>query len=503
MTHRLVPIASVITPAALTVAVAGVNPVDSTMLRVPNVDFLSLNFANIQAELGSFAYLSPRYAVDKVAAATAAQGAILAIAPPAANSSWIVDFADPSIMCTDLQGSPLDAIKENIQKVAAIDRCETAFGYIAWTPSYLPTSVPGANYELYTLPFILSSNDTSYALNYESLGPLPRGINGAASIPATFYAANFYNMTNKGGNGGASCSGFKFDHNLLPNITVLQCQLYNASYHVSFLYKNGDQIIDITVDENPYNSVTPILDLDMTYAEGPLASYKNGSVTEYNTTEVKTLSYQSVMDSFGQIVVGTIWNSVNTLGSAVASNASVMSTVLGEAEELAWLNGYPPKQPDLVSTLQQAIAAERPGQMWNGLDIVDDFQSATPFKVALETLFQNITVGLMSSKLLQYVQVPISSKTTNRANESKTKYFFTIRTTANQRYLTAFPNSLRLHSVQTVDRLRSLHSFSYNSCFHWSFVNVFQRYRLHESFFDYYEGSETREYGNQHSSRGC
>ncbi len=141
--------------------------------------------------------------------------------------------------------------------------------------------------------------------------------------------------------------------------------------------------------------------------------------------------------------------------------------------------------------------------MWNGLDIVDDFQSATPFKIPLETLFQNITVGLMSSKLLQYVQVPISSKTTNRANESKTKYFFTIRTTANQRYLTAFPNSLRLHSVQTVDRLRSLHSFSYNSCFHWSFVNVFQRYRLHESFFDYYEGSETREYGNQHSSRGC
>jgi hypothetical protein len=43
------------------------------------------------------------------------------------------------------------------------------------------------------------------------------------------------------------------------------------------------------------------------------------------------------------------------------------------------------------------------GYYWNGIDVVDDTPPTIPFRQALESLFQNITIGLMSSKLLQYV----------------------------------------------------------------------------------------------------
>jgi hypothetical protein len=400
----------VITPAALTVAVAATNPVQWGMFRVPNVDFLSLNFANIPALRSNFAYSSPRYAVDKVVAATAAQGFILPIKPPggAPNASWTLDFTGPSIICSDLQSSAVDAIQKNIQAAVSIDNCETAFGYIAWTPSYI---LSGSAYELYTLPFVLSPNSTSYSLNGGPLGPLG---DGTASIPATFYAATYPNMTDENGFGtsGEGCkqqaSG---NRDALPvqNITVIQCELHNSSYHASFSFRNGEQAINVTVDKKPYNPVSPIYVLDHTSPWGPLANYSNSKPIAYKTADVETLSYQSVMGSFGSVVVGTLWNSQASFGGVHANGTSVMSTVLGEAEELAWLNDYPPKDLNFLGNLQQAIASETPGQIWNGVDVVDNFQSALPLKVALESLFQNITIGLMSSKLLQYVrsQIPL------------------------------------------------------------------------------------------------
>jgi hypothetical protein len=69
--YRLIPIVSVTTPSALTRAIAPI-------------------------------------------AATAAQGAILPLEPPAPNSSWILDFVGPSIIYTDLQDSIVNAIKNNI-----------------------------------------------------------------------------------------------------------------------------------------------------------------------------------------------------------------------------------------------------------------------------------------------------------------------------------------------------------------------------------------------------
>jgi hypothetical protein len=86
-----------------------------------------------------------------------------------------------------------NSIQKSIQAAVAIANCETAFGYIAWTPLYI---LSGSAYELYTLPFVPSPNNTSYSLNDRSLGLRPLG-DGLSPIPATFYAATYPNMTDE------------------------------------------------------------------------------------------------------------------------------------------------------------------------------------------------------------------------------------------------------------------------------------------------------------------
>jgi hypothetical protein len=68
------------------------------------------------------------------------------------------------------------------------------------------------------------------------------------------------------------------------------------------------------------------------------------------------------------------------------------------------------------------------------MDVVDDIQSGIPFAEALESLFQNITIELMSSKLLQYVLSrpnPLQSQQTKLTKARKTKHLLTLRTTRN------------------------------------------------------------------------
>jgi hypothetical protein len=97
-------------------------------------------------------------------------------------------------------------------------------------------------------------------------------------------------------------------------------------------------------------------------------------------------------------LVGTIYNNLNA--PLAANETSVMSTVLGDTTELAWLNNFSPAFNGRYNTLQEAIALH-PGYYWNGTDVVEDTTPTIPFRDALEDLFQNITINLMSAKLLQ------------------------------------------------------------------------------------------------------
>lgn len=94
------------------------------------------------------------------------------------------------------------------------------------------------------------------------------------------------------------------------------------------------------MDPTPYNSIMPFTDY-FGGDNGPFANYvesANGTLifNSWNTTTLQLLSYKSVMDSFSGVVVGTIYNVASD--EVVVNETSVLSTVLSETKELAWLN---------------------------------------------------------------------------------------------------------------------------------------------------------------------
>jgi hypothetical protein len=174
----LLPVASVITPATLKVKLAPVS--NSTLMRVPRVDFHNLNFFSTDTMLiGSQSheavqYRSSKPLVKKVASATAAQGKVMAIAPPSVNSSWSLDLHSPILRCGQVDQSLDEAIRQNIEDcVRSMSLSDTgsegtnvrllSYGYIAWAPG--DSSTNGS------LPFV--KEGSTYKQREGLLGPLP------------------------------------------------------------------------------------------------------------------------------------------------------------------------------------------------------------------------------------------------------------------------------------------------------------------------------------------
>ncbi|KAK5175758.1 uncharacterized protein LTR77_000898 [Saxophila tyrrhenica] len=149
---RYVPIASIITPATLSVQSAAIVPPPQKDVKVPKFDFASLDFlAPIPEGPAGFCFDGPSQPVQRVAAAVAAQGQILPISPPEANASWTLDFRAPSLQCHDLRGNEKVDVWTNIlDQWGNVSDCHYSYGYLAWTPT------PGSSN-----PFIRQSSNSS------------------------------------------------------------------------------------------------------------------------------------------------------------------------------------------------------------------------------------------------------------------------------------------------------------------------------------------------------
>lgn len=360
------------------------------MIRVPNVDFLSLNFASLVAAASTdigYTYTGPLYSVDKVVTATAGLGQILPLAAPAANSSWTLDFHGPSLTCVDLKGETADQIIKNVKDSLPVKQpgypYPLPYGYIGWTPDI---DNFGDN-----LPFDGKSTLRSESLGYGSFGS---GSNYVANT-ATIYLAAFM--------GTSPTGNFNLDPSTsLSNYTIVQCGLFNTSYHASFSFIDGAQTINITRGDN-YNGVQYVGGLSSNTGNSPLADLDplgNAIPGSFNTTELEIFSYQSVMHSLGKIVVGAIRGTFNLSGIIEPFNTTVMSTILSDTAELHSITAM--TDTGVPGNLAQLLSQSANSSGWKGSSILDTPSNRLPLRQAMEDLFQNITISLMSSTLLQY-----------------------------------------------------------------------------------------------------
>ncbi|KAI3318895.1 hypothetical protein HD806DRAFT_305268 [Xylariaceae sp. AK1471] len=387
----LAAIPLVITPVTLSVQLTKL-PAQPFPTTVPNVDFTSLNFANVPFSTSrrGFVYSRPQNTVLKVVYATSATSNIIPIIPPTTNSSWTLDFHGPELKCSPAPETLRNAINSNVESALRLEDCTTSLGYLCWGPT--------GGSDSQSVPFHQDDlGNITLALQDKLLAEFGRDgsepYNGSPSR-AVFFMAVFPHIVNE------IQTTFCDDDLLGPNgqladSTILQCELYNSTYHVDFNFVNGEQLINITMGET-LNIVDPIL-----FPGTSRFIFTDSSESSPNFTQAEALAYQSVFDAFGRSLVGSVSSSVDTSG-ALTVNTSILVTTLSETKELAFLSKWEDAPaPGSFTDLQSFVELSGDFLKFPGTSVVDNANYSRPLDKAMEDMFRNITIGLMSSQLLQ------------------------------------------------------------------------------------------------------
>lgn len=299
---RLLPIASIIPPATLSVGVDFPPPL---YMHVPNVDFSSLNLAAPMAAYGTtgsrngeepgfnYMYAGPSLTVKRITDAVAAQGFILPVPAPSVNSSWDLDFDGPSLHCNPVSLDFRRAILDNIMNYTITrsegqmlgSDCVGGPGYMAWHPNWMtPDDDPIENY----LPFNIDKlNLSSGAIDRSGSNVLNHWNSHGypySDMASVFLAANpnlFTNARSENADSSTICPGEPSYQTALAeynNIsTVLRCDVHISNYHATFSFIDGVQNVDI-------KEMTDITDKPM-ITIGQVVAYFNSSDQEDTTLQ--------------------------------------------------------------------------------------------------------------------------------------------------------------------------------------------------------------------------
>lgn len=389
--YRLISITSFITPATLNVVWSATT--STSLMRVPQIDFTSLNFANIQSQPSlspMYAYSNPQYAVLQTVAGSTTGGYVLPISSPSENATWLLDFPGPALLCENINET--SALYRNISDnilnamTAGTDGCVRSFGYLSWVPT-VPDINSGAISSLPFPSFFNISDSKLSSVVYEApslpLGPVSRD----AEVLELYIAAM------PGMNQDSICQ------RQLPNMTITSCYMHNTSYIANFTYVNNIQSVNITTQGsfNNISAMEPIagtspLEINQTFHNPPI----------YNVQGVENYAYEAVMDAFGRMFVGAIVREFdgdaygNTVGVTIA--ADMASTPLLRTKEFNFLQSL-----IVTGNLKFLKGFADSTILWNGDSVEAAANSTIPMAGAMEELFRNATVSLMSNSLLQSV----------------------------------------------------------------------------------------------------
>lgn len=309
-----------------------------------------------------YEYKSPSIALRRIVAATAAQGDILPISPPALNASWQIDFWGPAIHCNNVSSQNRTNILENYKNAPG-------FLYFSWVMrNWYPHPVAfyndtGGRYRLTDIRQT-EANQPTILIAYGSKEDLT-GTDLSPGIDA------------------------------ISNFTVVSCQLYNSSYNVRFSYVNGSQTI--TVSRPNKSADTPVdhfkfLNIDAingTWPPDSIGHMSRGTRVDVSTTCAgKTCaqrgSYQAIADAFNGLLYGTISYTDEYL-------TDIGRTILMDTDDTPFrsreLFAFRTELTDSVYTGRNYSSGHSRGQ----------------FLHALERLFENVTVSILSEPSLQHV----------------------------------------------------------------------------------------------------
>ncbi len=233
---RCIPIASLITPATL--SVKSVMQVGSQMANVSTLQIAQagqyFNFAYTvpyqgQASQNVKVHSTPRTILDRLAVATATTGLILSVPAPFINATYQQDFYGPYVQCQTANSTiahQVDMAAERAEMALDPSIQEVSNEYFAFVPALV--NISGLSLES--------------GVQVANLSDVNGALNASNQLWMKFLRyppdVTILNITDK---------AYPY---------YLSCELYNASYQVNFSWVNGIQSISLpepeVVDVVPY-----------------------------------------------------------------------------------------------------------------------------------------------------------------------------------------------------------------------------------------------------------
>ncbi|KAL2394035.1 hypothetical protein ABEF93_002634 [Exophiala dermatitidis] len=262
----LIPLIAIVTPGTLSVVRASIS--QPATISVQQRDYGSgLYAASIQADNGSVFYGGARSYLKGPTLATLVETEILSVGTFATNLTYSLDFYGPAVSCSKADNQIVTQLTEIITKYQ--DKNKTSLMYDVWVPkpdlaSNATTLVDGS---------LVVTSDTN-----QNLRMLDQTSADAARI--------YYTLA----------PDVSVQANMSNPVNVIQCALYNASWHLDFdVRSTGEQRLNPTVTfENWMPGWSSTIN-------------STNSSSSINSIDIMTsFDYAGLMETFGSLTSGKL-----------------------------------------------------------------------------------------------------------------------------------------------------------------------------------------------------
>jgi hypothetical protein len=380
------------------------------------------------------------------------QGAVLPVTPPAPNSHWNITFFGPSIRCRNVSDGlrnvvSLDiasSINESMWLAHPGGDGSTTSGsqntylnplYFARTPS-MPSDISpdDPSFEGYVRPLHRNTSE-EYEIGIRSTGdmvPLYVGVIPSVNnltLQVDVGGSNPFMAATLNWNPDASLTQMVEDY-IEPGLTLLQCDLHNSTYDLSYNFSAGIQTVESTISmlaDEPFRFIdlalgfTPADDYEA-FVPAPevgedlpapadcqgLWSGLLGTNTTcaFDANVLVAFSYKAVWDAFNDLVRGGLYIDATTHAPARFEDTHILNTLFARSTEL-----------EPIVRIFRGKGGESLDRYGNAPDMnatpLDQYSNvpgmyATPKKAStsslsslLEEFFSNFTINLASLSELQ------------------------------------------------------------------------------------------------------
>lgn len=359
MCTRCLPIASLVTPATLSVDL--VLKDHSLMAQVPSLNISDPNQAHRYAYATASkdasnprleTFLRPRTILARLAEAAGTTGEILQIPPVFTNATYEIQFFGPVIKCNDANGS----VEKQIE--AAVKRSK----------------------------FLKDNSTVEIQNSYYAMVP-DLSASGIKSHSGVVQVAN-HSDTNSAAHGsnqlwlGFAKNQKGLDGKVVVRPHYLQCSLFNTSYNVEFSFVQGAQSLKLKNGLEPLNAID--------YPNGPSESDKAQMEMAY-TAFMWTLSDQLTGSIAFYKNISKTSDSDKEVWSEISSDIQ-NTALLGSSDLQSFFDFNTNLFPSKKGTKKGKVSDQR-------AEDIALAQNRT-LDVLIEELSSNITLSLMSSDLL-------------------------------------------------------------------------------------------------------